>query len=236
MGFILGNAAKADCAGEGSTPSLMNTIDFLDTIYFDLSNTIVNASTIEFPVYFFSDDTVNALDFAMRFDLSKIAYDSLINPTPFLNAFAFYNVNDSTLRFTSYTLNPMTNGQPLVRLRFRIVSGSFGPADLFPQETYLNGEPCSWKVNDYIGLGVWGQLDLPSVKIYPSLTTGRVRLELLEAGKVRVFSPDFNEVAVPIIREEKGMEINLDQLPSGTYLVLVETNGGLIRQRVVLVH
>lgn len=232
--FLPDHTIKADNPANQTVNLPVSTIDFSDTIYFDLSSTIVNATTIEFPVYFIADDTVNALDFAIKFDLSKVEYDSLINPTAFLQAFAFYNPNDSTLRFTSYSLSPLTAGSPLVRLRFRIISGMISPADVFPQETYLNGEPCSWKLNDYISSSATVRDDFAPIRIYPTITTGRVRVEMPESSRIIVLAPDFKVLVFPFSREENGLELDLSMHPNGLYHVLVETPVGLLQQRIVL--
>ena len=93
-------------------------INNLDTVVFDLAQQTNTTSTVMFPVYFLSDDTVNALDFSFKFDMSKFSYDTIFNHTNYLTA-VFYQAADSVLRLTSYSLQNQPPDGRLHRTRKR---------------------------------------------------------------------------------------------------------------------
>ena len=79
-------------------------IDLSDTVVFDLSQAIITGTSIDIPISIISDDTINALDFSLKYDQVKFLYDSIIDLTTYLQAVSFYNSNDSTIRFTSNSI------------------------------------------------------------------------------------------------------------------------------------
>src|SRR4051812_1072432 len=80
-------------------------VDHNDSLIFDISQAIINGNQIDIPVLIHSDDTIYAVDFALTYDHSILTFDSVLNTTPYIQSFYYYNAGDSTLRFTSNSLH-----------------------------------------------------------------------------------------------------------------------------------
>ena len=119
------------------------SIDLLDTVVFDVSNAIKIGNVISFPISILSDDTVNALDFSFKYNQTNLTYDSITDLTTYLQALAFYNPNDSTVRFTSNSFQRYVNNTPLVMLHFTLLTSQFITSDINTIKGYLNGNVCS---------------------------------------------------------------------------------------------
>ena len=107
----------------------VQTIDALDTVVFDLSQAVINGNNVEFPVSIISDDTINSLDFSLKYNQINLSYDTIIDLTTYLQSFAFYNNNDSTLRFTSYCFQAISHDTSLVSIHFNMLSAQIANAD-----------------------------------------------------------------------------------------------------------
>lgn len=133
--------------GDGN-PNSIQTIDSHDSVYFDLSHALWCTNYVMMPVYISSDDTIFALDFSFRFNLTKLRYDTLINHKSYLLPSAYFNPADSFLRFTSFGMADIESNTYLVTLRFNLLSGPISAADFYNVTTYLNGSVCSYKIID----------------------------------------------------------------------------------------
>lgn len=112
---------------------------------FDVSNAVYGSGYVDIPYYISSDDTIVAIDFAMKFNETKLTYSSinvLINYPTFdpLAHFADYN---RTLKLTGFTYpGYFANDAPMLSIRFAIASGvTVTPADFNSVVVYLNGDP-----------------------------------------------------------------------------------------------
>lgn len=122
-------------------------INAADTVVFDLSRASCVGTFFVVPVSFKSNDVIYAIDFSMKYNLSKITYDSIINHYPAsVSASANYNTGDSTLRFTSFCLSNMAHDTPIVSVKFNLISGTVGVSDFNNLHAYLNGDACCYKI------------------------------------------------------------------------------------------
>ncbi|MFM8916278.1 MAG: cohesin domain-containing protein, partial [Bacteroidota bacterium] len=121
------------------------TIDQFDTIFFDLSAASVVGSTVEFPVYYKSDDQVVALDFNFKYNHNKLDYDTIVKLANYLDVLSFYNTNDSTVRLTSYTNTLFyPNDSVLFKVKFTVLQpGPLCNGDIFAVNSLLNGDICT---------------------------------------------------------------------------------------------
>ncbi len=120
-------------------------INSLDTVVFDFSQSVCTPTYIQVPVFILSNDTVYAVDFALKFNPSEFSYNSLINHKAYLNNSINFNSSDSTLRFSTFSITQIENNSPLVSVRFNIVSGMISMASFISVQTLLNGDDCSYK-------------------------------------------------------------------------------------------
>lgn len=122
-------------------------INASDSVIFDLSRATCTSSYFIVPVSIKSTDVIYALDFSMKYTLSKITYNSIINYYPTsVTASANYYTGDSTLRFTSFCMSTMVHDTAIVAVRFNFISGPVTVLDFNSIHAYLNGDGCSYKV------------------------------------------------------------------------------------------
>src|SRR5687767_8623128 len=84
-------------------------INHLDSVIFDLSRASLMATYIDIPVCIKSDDAVFSFDFALKFNLTKMSYATMIELLPsdptFVSA-AYFNSSDLFLRSTNSSQQP----------------------------------------------------------------------------------------------------------------------------------
>lgn len=130
-----------------STSLSVTAIDQYDSVFFDLSQAACISTLAQFPVFIKTDDPVYALDFSLKFDVTKMAYHSIVIHQGYLMASANYNSADSTLRFTSSSMTPIGNLVSLVSVRFTMLNGGqINDSDLNPKSSLLNGTSCSRRI------------------------------------------------------------------------------------------
>lgn len=116
-----------------------------DTIVFDFSQALCTSGMIEVPVFFLSDELVWAIDFEMKFNPSEFTYNSFVSHQSYLNNAANFQIFDSTLRFSAFSMTPIDTDTPLISLRFNVPSGVIGISSFSLIRGYLNGDLCSYK-------------------------------------------------------------------------------------------
>lgn len=116
-----------------------------DTIIFDFSNAVCASGYMEVPVRFNSDEQVYAMDFALKFDPSVFTYISVTSLKGYLAVSANYNGSDSTLRFSSSSLQVIDNNTNLIMVRFSLPVSQIDYQDFVSVYTLLNGDDCSAK-------------------------------------------------------------------------------------------
>lgn len=115
-----------------------------DSVIFDLSQASCAAELVTFPVWFSSDDPIYAVDFAMKFDPGDFTFVNITNIQSGLVSSAYFNIPDSTLRFTSYSGTPMLSGSPLISLRFSLPGNLLSALNFDTVTVLLNGDACSY--------------------------------------------------------------------------------------------
>ncbi len=130
-------------------------INAADSVIFDLSRAVLTANYVDVPVLFRSNDIINAVDFAFKFNELNLTYDSVINYTPYLSELASQNQLDRFLRFTSSSLQQIANDSILIAIRFSftVPCGKINVSDFNTITAYLNGDPCSYKFTNPVPHG-----------------------------------------------------------------------------------
>ncbi len=124
-----------------------------DTIIFDFSNAVCASGYMEVPVRFNSDEQVYAMDFALKFNPAVFTYISVTTHKAYLSVSANYNSGDSTLRFSSSSLQVIDNNTTLVSVRFSLPVSQIDYADFVSVYTLLNGDDCSAKAIEPLPAG-----------------------------------------------------------------------------------
>lgn len=204
----------------------VNTIDQNDTIVFDLANGFAGAGYIEFPVYFISDDTINAVDFAFRFNQALYTYDTIYSNIASLSYSEYLNPGDSTLRFTSFSIPVLTDYDPVAWVRFLTSSNIILSGDFNNVEAYLNGDLCSYRFTDGTTLGAMELLPASPV-IYPNPSGTIVTIGVATEGNLLITDAMGRQVFYHQVRfTEKTIPVDVSEFSAGWYTVTITDRAG----------
>lgn len=234
MGNNIGDPSESG-AGTGSLNRSMS-IDLSDTVIFDLSQSVINGNTVEFPVYFKSNEIVNALDFSFRFDETNFTYDTTVNLTSYLQVYSFYNSNDSTLRFTSNSLLTIGNDTPLVLLRFTSLSGQVCSPNLNTISVYLNGDPCSSKVVPCMSANTPDEMITAiDVKFFPNPASDFITINAPERSNLEIMDLNCARILPSSeLKLDQANRVNLKTIPNGIYLLRISNEKFVSVKRIVV--
>lgn len=123
-------------------------IDSLDTVYFNLAAATCNGTVMSVPVSIYSDDLVYSIDFALKLNQPQIEYNSILSSNGNLFYSANFNVADSTLRFTSFSIVEIDTGVNLFAVKFNIGPDYIDMSDFPVSSALLNGDNCSFKIKN----------------------------------------------------------------------------------------
>lgn len=129
-------------------------IDSLDNVIFDMANAVMNGNTIDVPIFFLSNDIVNAIDFSLKFNEVNLRFNSIVNFNTDLVILSNFNTTDRYLRFTSnsFAFQQIETNSALFAIRFDFIgSGNcneLSATDLNSISVYLNGDPCNYKITE----------------------------------------------------------------------------------------
>ncbi|MFM7766756.1 MAG: cohesin domain-containing protein [Bacteroidota bacterium] len=200
------------------------TIDQFDTIFFDLSAAAVVGSTVEFPVYYKSDDQVVALDFNFKYNHNKLDYDTIVKLANYLDVLSFYNTNDSTVRLTSYTNTLFyPNDSVLFKVKFTVLQpGPLCNGDIFAVNSLLNGDICTSGIVDCTS-GLSENSWLNEVTVFPNPATEFVELRGLPIGATYELHDPIGNLVFRSDLEPGSTEhqIKVSQFPAGLYNIMI---------------
>lgn len=212
------NAAKPIVEG-------IRTIDSGDTVVFDLTQIVDLGNVVSFPVSIISDDLIQSLDFSLKYNQSDLNWDTInLNTTNILNATQNFNVNDLTLRFSSYIVdfNQSYNlSEPIVDIKFNVLAGVLDSSDLDIVAVYLNGNSCSYIVKVDAAVGIENTMKKAAfVNVFPNPTSNFVSLSCSDNAVAEIV--DLNgKLIVSNIELNAGQNTSVatNNLASGIYFV-----------------
>jgi len=197
-------------------------IDPGDSVVFDLSKATHAGTSVYFPVSILSDDTINSLDFSFKYDHTELSYDSIHNLTAYIQPLSYYNALDSTVRFTSFSIQAYAKGVTLVTVHFTMLGSQLDSADLNTIVVYLNGNTCSNKLINPFPSAVHDIVKNGLVKIYPNPSNGQVTVEVSEKVCVQVLDKAGRCVYFErVVAANSKHYLPLTDMPAGIYLVRV---------------
>lgn len=216
------------------TPETINTGD---TVVFDLAQAVINGTFIEIPVFILTDDTINALDFSLKYNHTNLLYDTILDLTTHLSTLSYYNPSDSTIRFTSNSFTAYAKATPLVALRFDMLTMQMFSTDLYTLKGYLNGIACSVKLTGSgltIGIPTINQIN---IKIYPSPSKGDFTISSGEfIKKITVFNALGDNVYQNSNCWSQLIFVELQDYENGIYFLKTETDSGSSTHKIILSH
>ena len=115
-------------------------------LIFGVSTATFSSGYVDVPLTISSDANISSFDFAMRFNLAKLTYDSVVAvPFPSNLGMGYYNPTDLFLRYTSSILSMYyPNDTQLLVIRFTTSSGSLSNSDFSSINAILNGTSCGY--------------------------------------------------------------------------------------------
>jgi hypothetical protein len=217
----------------------VSTIDNLDTVVFDMSNSSVVGNKVSFPVKFFSDDDpIFALDFSFKFNQLKLVYDTTINLKPAIfSSLAYYNPTDSTVRFTSSGLSSASYPDTIdiAIVRFTVLSGTLTPSDLKTVKAFLNGDPCSIKVANYSTVGISDvAINKNEVVLFPNPTKSILKIKSFQTANFELLDLNGRSILKNEVLANQIQELDLSAYSKGIYMMKVFNNNFLKYEKVVI--
>jgi len=211
-------------------------VDSLDTIFFDLSNAVFTANYVDIPVSIISDDSVDALDFSLKYNQINLVYDSIIDLTSYLQALAFYNSNDSTIRFTSNSFQQYVKNVPLVNIRFDILGLGFNTSDISSIKGYLKGQKCSIKLFNQTSIG-FNELSENDnlLTIFPNPCKNMLNVKSINKSSIYIFDSNGKVVYVnKNVDAKSNLVINTEKFTAGIYLLKTEFNSQYLTRKIIV--
>jgi Secretion system C-terminal sorting domain/Bacterial Ig domain len=218
LGDVNGNFATA-------IPNSAFRANGADRVIFDVTKAVVGNGYVDVPVSIQYSGDVNALDFAFKFNESKLSLNSVVEHST-LESMSNYNANDKTFRYTSFSLQKYETNQPVVSVRFNI-TGQITAADLSSLEAYVNGE----RVGVELGLNADN-----IVNLFPNPATEMLNVVVSEDANVQLLDVSGSEVmANTLVYANQKHEINTANLASGVYMLKV-SNGNFVSIKKVVIQ
>jgi hypothetical protein len=213
------------------------TIDFSDTVIFDLSSVVVGAGNIiDIPVSIKSDDIVNALDFWLKYDQTKLEYITINSLKAYLQVQHYYNPNDSTIRFTSNSVSSNYDYYPekLVTIQFKILGSSINSGDFNSLVSLLNGDSCTPKlINKNLFNSSSTIQSKAGINIFPNPTNDILTINLKEKVSCQLFDLNGRLILSEILSENNN-RINLASLSKGIYYISINNSKESYKEKIVL--
>lgn len=220
VGDVNGNFATV-------VPSNLFRANGTNKVIFDLTKAVKGNGYVDVPVSVLSTDAVNALDFAMKFNASKLSFNSVNSNVDYIESVSNLNTADNTLRFTSYSLQNYELGKAVANVRFNTTE-QITKEDLNSLEGYLNGDRVGVDVND-------GSVDY-MVNVFPNPATEMLNVVVSEDAVVHLMSIDGSKVfAFGNVSANQKMQINTSDIASGIYMLKV-SNGNFVSVKKVVVQ
>jgi len=235
LSIIYNRLSAQHAVSPGPLPGL-TTINASDTVVFDLTQATIVGTDVEFPVFILTDDTINALDFSLRYNHANLLYDTILNQTGYMQVLSYYNTNDSTIRFTSNSLTQYANATPLVKIRFNMLTAQMLSSDLNTLKGYLNGTTCSVKLVGTIVAGIHALLDI-AVQVYPNPSSGFFSIASEKIiRELAIYSISGEQVYMNAHENSKSINFDLGNYENGVYFLKATTDDGHFMQKVVVSH
>jgi hypothetical protein len=194
----------------------MMQIDSADTVFFNFDQVTVNAGIASFPISIVTDDTIYALDFSFRYNVNAVSCDTIIELTSYIESDYYYNSTDSTLRYTSYSLQPYSVDTALMQVNFNLMGASVSDINLFNVEAYLNGSACPASVIPFTTSIKEHQNKL--IRVYPNPAIDHIFINSADNVVLSLFNANGQEIKKQKVTSGILM-MDVSTLPEGAYYI-----------------
>lgn len=214
---------------------ISSTINALDSVIIDLDQAVYSSGNLDIPVYFKSDDTIYAVDFAFRLNSSAVAFDTIFKVVPF-NVVYNLNPQDSILRLTSYSINPLPNQTQILTIRLNYLVNPVTPADFTNVEAYLNGFVCSFRIGPGFVSSV-PEIGASRTTVYPNPFTDQLYVTGDKDARFVLYAESGSIVAEGLFTQaEEKKQVDTRLLPGGFYMLEIRDNANVRRTKLILLR
>lgn len=201
-----------------STP----TINTSDTIVIDLANETMVGNKITFPVFISSDDTIYSLDFSFKYDQTLFDYDTILNLSASLQSNCYYNAADSTVRYTSFSLDTIPKNVNVVSVELTTLSGYMCNQDIYSIKGFLNGDVCSIKIMNCLSASLDANEQSYPISIFPNPASEQVTLVSSYTATAVIMDLNGKILQQPtILSYDEKLTINTNAFANGVYVVKI---------------
>jgi len=216
VGVLVGDV---DGSFATASPSNLFRTSSFDKVIFDLSASVIENGFVTVPVALVSSEDAFSLDFAMNFDQSKLAFNSTTPSSDDLQSLSSVNADDKTLRFTSYSLQPLENGKSLVSVKFATNGAEINSKDFANVQAYINGERVG---TEFLTSATANALE---VNLFPNPAAGFVNVIASKEATLQVSDLSGRLVfAQTTLFAYEKQQLNTALLANGVYMVKISNN------------
>jgi hypothetical protein len=200
-------------------------------VVLDLASAVKEGTTFRIPVSFESTEATNALDFAVRFNENNVSFTELNNVAVGMEANAFMNETDRTFRFTGFDVANFTVGATVAELVLQSNNETISAKDIIADLALLNGKPVDVKFEK----SSEAIQSVFNVSIYPNPSNGAFSVQATENATVDVYDMNGKQIiASQVISSNGKVNIDLNNVEAGVYLVRVQNDAFSTTKRIVI--
>ncbi|MEI7801222.1 MAG: Ig-like domain-containing protein [Bacteroidota bacterium] len=197
-------------------------------VVLDLTKAVTVDGYIDVPVYASAAGSVNALDFAVKYNESKLTFNSIISTDENIETLGNFNAGDNTLRFTSNSLQNYSLGKPVATVRFT-TKGEITKSDFNSLEGYLNGDRVGMEINTDESASDY------NVNIFPNPASEVLNVVSSEDATIQLFSVNGSLLfKSDNVNANEKVQINTAHLANGVYLLQVSNTNFVTTKKVVI--
>ena len=212
----------------------LTQIDSADTVFFHFDKTVVTGNVAVFPVSFSSDDTIYSLDFSFRYNVDSVNCDTIQELTNYIESYYFYNTNDSTLRYTSFSLQPYTADTMLIAINFNLGNSTdTSKIGIFEMKGYLNGNQCPTSLVVAATTGINENNFTVPLEVYPNPSNGIFKVKTIPGAQLQIYDSKGNLVLKETANNNGIKEIDINKKNCGLYIIKVINNNQFASYRIL---
>jgi len=227
VGDVNGNYKNISATNTANFSSLKDDIVSTNDskVLFDYKNanltTIDGIQNVDVPVIINSDLGINAFDFSLQYNSTFLQYVAT-NVIPAINSNVYFNANDKTFRFTSYSkLGAYDVNKTIVTIRFKMLGNMLLNRTLFNTKAYINGDLVSSEVS------INNNQDSTShtVEIYPNPSTDVMKIVVKKTSRIEIFNDNLQKFyTIESADANQINSIDLQGLTRGIYYIKVSND------------
>jgi hypothetical protein len=185
-------------------------------VLFDMSKAIRSEGSIEVPVYIASAKDVTSVDFALQLNEESMSYSSISKNISGFESADFFNADDRTLRFSSYSLKAVDPSSKFATVRFNTLSANVNASDLKALSAMVNGVAAEVAV---IGDGSVSEV---AIDVYPNPASDILNVAVsADATVVLMDLGGRNMLVKEEVAANQKKQLNISGVADGIYILKV---------------